>query len=47
MSEAKQVDSKFMRYLVLLCLLEEGIINKATFNNVVEHKYKEYKGLYF
>ena len=47
MSEAKQVDSKFMRYHVLHCLVEEGIVNKATFDNVVEHKYKEYKGLYF
>lgn len=43
----KQVDSRFMRYLVLLCLLEEGIINKPTFDNVVEHKYKEFKGKIF
>jgi hypothetical protein len=43
----KQVDSRFIRYIVLLCLLEEGIINKPTFDNVVEHKYKEFKGKVF
>ncbi len=43
----KQVDSRFIRYIVLLCLLEEGIINKPTFDNVVEHKYKEFKGKIF
>lgn len=43
----EQVDSKFMKYITLLCLLEEGSINKATFDNVVIHNYKEYKGKIF
>lgn len=44
---SKTLDSRFMKYLVLLCLLEEGYINKPTFDNVVNHRYRDFKGKIF
>ena len=43
----RQIDSRFTKYIVLRILLEEGIINQPTFENVVGHNYKEYKGKIF
>ncbi len=43
----RQIDSRFTKYIVLRILLEEGIINQPTFENVVSHNYKEYKGKIF
>lgn len=42
-----QVNSRFIKYLTLICLFDRGIINRATFDNVVSHNYKDLKGIYY